>query len=74
MDGNGPAAMMQVVIQSDGVKVHTNGNVPLDVMEGLLARALSNVGREILIARLLQTEALREQAKPRVTLSGGPMI
>ena len=65
---------IQITVQSDGMKVNTNANVPLDVAEGFLARALANVSREILITRLLQAEALREAAKPRISLAGGPMI
>ena len=75
MSDNGAGPMpIQITVQSDGMKVNTNANVPLDVAEGFLARALANVSREILITRLLQAEALREAAKPRISLAGGPMI
>ena len=75
MSDNGTGPMpIQITVQSDGMKVNTNANVPLDVAEGFLARALANVSREILITRLLQAEALREAAKPRISLAGGPMI
>ena len=64
----------QVVIRSDGFGLDTRANCPLDVAEGLVARALANIGREILVVKLAQAEALREAAKPRISLAGGPMI
>ena len=59
----------QIVIQSDGVRVALSGNVPFDVQEGLLARALAHIQRELLIARLIQQQALEAEKAPRVALS-----
>lgn len=75
MSENGtPPQVAQVVVTQDGFKTNigTNG-IPLDVTEKILLGALAWVQREIIVARLLQAEALREQAKPRVMLPGAPI-
>lgn len=62
-ESNGAASnppLQQLLIESDGLSVRIKQNVPNDVAEGLLARALAHVGREILRAQLA------EDARPKV--------
>ena len=70
-----PPPVQRVVVDSDGFRVRVDtGGLPFDVVERLLLGATAHIQRELTIARMLQAEALREQAKPRVHLPGGPMI
>lgn len=55
---NGSAKpVMQILVQSDGVAVQVSHNVPADVAEGLLYRALQHMSRTILRAQLKQDAA-----------------
>lgn len=74
-DDNGPSRpLMRCAVESDGFRTRLDlGGLPLDVVERMLLGAVAHVQRELMVARLLQAEALREQAKPRVTLPGAPI-
>lgn len=72
--GNGQHLAQRIVIESDGSHLRLAGNVSYDVMEGVLARALGHIQREILLARFAQASALAHEQAPRIHLPGGPMI
>ena len=74
MEGNEGTMPYRIMVQSDGARVGLQMSCQLDVAEGVLARALAHVQREILIARLVQHMALVEEGKPRIHLPSGPMI
>ena len=57
-----PGKLQQIILESDGVSVRIASNVPLDVAEGLLYRALAQMGRNILRAQLA------ESGKPKVEI------
>ena len=74
METNGETMPLRIMVQSDGVRVGLQMTCQLDVAEGILARALAHVQREILIARIVQQMALAEEGKPRIHLPSGPML
>ena len=67
-------ATQRVVIESDGVGVRVALGCPLAVAEGLLARGLSHVQRELLVARLLESAAPKVELARTVPRVGGPPL
>lgn len=73
-NGPEPPRLMRCAVESDGFRVRVDlGGLPMDVVERMMLGALAYIQRELQVARLVQAEALREQAKPRVTLPGAPI-
>ena len=60
---NTPPATQQILIQSDGLTVRVQLGCDPAVAEGLLARALGHVQRELLVARLARA------AEPKVEIA-----
>lgn len=58
------APVQQILIASDGVSVRVTGNVPPDVAEGMLYRALQHMGRQILRAQLQADAAPKVEIVP----------
>ena len=62
----------RVVIESDGVAVRVVLGCPLAVAEGVLARALGYVQRELQVVRLLEAAAPKVEVARTLPRFGGP--